>query len=194
MYPIKKSGSRFCLSYFPWAEAYPACPETAVTVSWDKGGLDLHFVSYETNLRAEQREHNTTVSQDSCVEAFLQVSPETDERYINLEFNPNCAVSSSIRYDRKRSQRLDPADIRTLSVRAEVFEDRWELWCRVPVAFLQKQVPSYRHEAGAVLRGNFYKCGDLTDHPHYAAFANIPLPSPDFHRPEYFAEFVLTEG
>ena len=54
-----------------------------------------------------------------------------------------------------------------------------------------RRVPTYRHGEGAVLRGNLYKCGDETDHPHYACFHNIDWAKPDYHRPEFFATFVL---
>ena len=41
------------------------------------------------------------------------------------------------------------------------------------------------------LRGNIYKCGDRTAHPHYLSWAPIGTPSPDFHRPEYFGEVLF---
>ena len=43
----------------------------------------------------------------------------------------------------------------------------------------------------ASLRGNIYKCGDKTAHPHFLSWAPVGTPSPDFHRPEYFGEFSL---
>ena len=193
MNEIKKSGSTFSLDCFPWAKDYPACPKTSVTLSWNEEGIAVHFVSYETNLRAIETEHNAPVCQDSCMEMFMQYAPKTDARYINLEINPNCAVYAAIRYDRARREMIDPADIELLGVRSAIFEDRWELDFCVPVAFLQKYVPTYEHKAGAPLRGNFYKCGDLTDHPHYGCFANVGVPQPDYHRPEFFADFVLME-
>lgn len=193
MYPIKKSGSLFCLSHFPWIKDYPGAPKTEVTVSWTEDALCFHFCSYEQNLRAVQTEHNSPVCQDSCVEIFMQYAPETDPRYINIEINPNCAVYAALRYDRARSTMIPPEEIQRLDVRVQAHKDRWEVDCRIPADWIRRWIPTYRHEAGAILRGNLYKCGDLTDHPHYGAFADIPLPSPDFHRPEYFTAFRLTE-
>ncbi len=41
------------------------------------------------------------------------------------------------------------------------------------------------------LLGNFYKCGDLTAHPHYVTWSPVGTPGPDFHRPEFFGELLL---
>ena len=190
---IKKSGSKFELLYFPWAKEYPSRPKTEATISWDESCFKVHFVSYETNLRAVEREHNAPVCNDSCMELFFQFAPETDLRYLNLEINPNRAVYAAVRYNRQNSQKLTPSDIEELTVESAVYSDRWELFITIPVDFIQKHLPTYKHGVGAILRGNLYKCGDLTDHPHYGCFANVPLEKPDFHRPEFFAEFILQE-
>ncbi len=188
---IKKSGSTFCIADFPWLSEYPASPETRVTVSYDKSGFDLHFVSSETSVRAIETEPNSMVYRDSCMEAFWQFDPENDPRYINFEINPNGAVYSAVSYDRAQSVCIDPADIAMLKVSTCVREDGWEIHCHIPVEYIQKQIPTYRHEAGAHLRANFYKCGDMTDHPHFGCFQHIEWSQPDFHRPEFFADFIL---
>ena len=41
------------------------------------------------------------------------------------------------------------------------------------------------------VRGNFYKCGDKTAHPHFVSWNPVGTPSPDFHRPEFFGELLL---
>ena len=190
---IKKSGSKFALSYFPWFKEYPSSPKTEATISWDENCFCVHFVSYETNLRAVEREHNSKVCQDSCMELFFQFAPKTDLRYLNLEINPNCAIYSAIRYNRQNSQSLSLDDIKGIEVKSLIANDRWELNIVIPVEVIKKHIPTYNHGAGAIIRGNLYKCGDLTDHPHFGCFANIPVEKPDFHRPEYFAEFLLEE-
>jgi hypothetical protein len=42
---------------------------------------------------------------------------------------------------------------------------------------------------GKTIKGNFYKCGDKTSVPHFLSWNPIILPSPDFHRPDFFGEF-----
>jgi hypothetical protein len=41
------------------------------------------------------------------------------------------------------------------------------------------------------MRGNFYKCGDKTIHPHYGCWSPIELPKPDFHCSDFFGEIIL---
>lgn len=41
------------------------------------------------------------------------------------------------------------------------------------------------------MRGNFYKCADLTASPHFLSWAPIDTPQPDFHRPEFFRPITL---
>ncbi|MBQ7346862.1 MAG: hypothetical protein IJW55_02815 [Clostridia bacterium] len=190
-FKIEQSGTTFAIANFPWAKDYPATPHTEVTVSYDDAGFRFRFVSYETHLRAVETAHNTAVHKDSCMEVFMQFTPATDERYINIEINPNGAAYSAVSYCRERSQQINPADIDTLGIKTSVYDDRWEIVLTVSKEYIQKQIPSYRHGKGSILRGNFYKCGDETDHPHFGCFHNIVWEQPDFHRPEFFAEFEL---
>ncbi len=45
--------------------------------------------------------------------------------------------------------------------------------------------------AGQAMRGNFYKCGDLSAHVHYCMFKPYNTPKPDYHRPEQFASLAM---
>lgn len=191
MNQITKSGTNFPVANFPWEREYPAKPRTEVTLGYDDGGFTVHFVSYETNLRAVQTQHNTPVCQDSCMEIFMRFAPDTDPRYINIEVNPNGAAYCGVNFCRGNSELIPPAEIDKLGIRTAVFDDRWEIDYRIPAEWIRARIPTYRHEKGAKLCGNFYKCGDLTDHEHYGCFNYITWEHPDFHRPEFFAEFEL---
>lgn len=190
MNEIKKEGSVFSVNIKPWA-THPVAPHTEVTVGYDENGLTVHFVTDETNLRAEETRHLHYVHLDSCMEMFMQFDAERDERYINIEINPNGTVYCAVCYDRYRTEKIALEDVELLGIRTVIKEDGWEIFYTVPVSFIKKYIPTYRHGAGARMRGNFYKCGNETVHPHYACFANIETAEPDFHRPEYFVPFVL---
>ena len=103
----------------------------------------------------------------------------------------NGAAFGGVCYCRERQVLIDPSDLDMLNIQTAIFDDRWEIDYRIPVALIQKYIPTYHHATGARLCGNFYKCGDETGHPHFACFSNIAWEHPDYHRPEFFAEFVL---
>ena len=187
---ITKEGTTFSVHY-PWAKDFPATPSMSATLSYDEAGIHVHMESDETDLRAAETKHLHYVHHDSCMELFMQYDADNDERYINIEINPNGTVYSAVCYDRYRTEKITEEDIATFGIRTVIKDDGWELFYTVPVAFIQKYIPTYRHTAGTHMRGNIYKCGDLTDHPHYGCFAPIDLEKPDFHRPEFFADFVL---
>ena len=190
MQKITREGSTFSVSCIPWEE-YPEKIDTQVTLAYDEGGFAVRFKSNETRLRAVETAHNTFVHKDSCMEMFMQFAPESDIRYINFEMNPNGAAYVSCARKRGDFEFFSVQDIDALGIQASVREDGWELSYYIPVAIIQKYIPSYQHGKGAHLRGNFYKCGDETDHPHFLSFAPIGTEEPDFHRPEFFADFVL---
>lgn len=190
MEKILKEGSTFAVNCVSWEE-YPFLMDTRVTVGYDEGGFSVRFVTDEPRIRATETEHNTFVHKDSCMEMFMQFAPESDIRYINIEANPNGAAYVSCSKKRGDSVMFEIEDINALNVKAVVTENGWELSYYLPAAIIQKYVPTYEHKAGAHLRGNFYKCGDLTDHEHYLSYAKIGTVEPDFHRPEYFADFIL---
>ena len=43
----------------------------------------------------------------------------------------------------------------------------------------------------ARLRTNLYKCADGARRPHFVSWNPVTTPEPDFHRPEFFGEFIL---
>ena len=56
---------------------------------------------------------------------------------------------------------------------------------------LQTAAPDVMQDNGFTLRGNFYKCGDLTSEPHYLSWAPITFERPSFHLPAFFGNLIL---
>ena len=190
MYYIEEKGSSFKIENFLWDNnGYE--PETIITIGYDDGGYHVHCVSYETEIRRVQTEHNTEVFKDSCMEIFMQFDPKKDERYINIEVNPNGAAYSAISACREISEKIQPEIISTLNIKTQIYEDRWEIEYYIPVEYIKRVIPSYTHKKGNVIRGNFYKCGNNAKYPHHGCLNKIDWEKPDFHRPEFFVEFEL---
>ncbi len=141
----------------------------------------------ETDIRAEAQGFGF-VHTDSCMELFLMPDPETPQ-YLNWEFNPAGAMYLSIGTDRHKRETVARENYRELfQVKTAIHSAGWNLEFIIPLTFLRRFFPSLALEAGGVMRGNFYKCGDNTPRPHYGCWSPINLPQPDFHCPAFFGE------
>jgi len=81
-----------------------------------------------------------------------------------------------------------------ISLKAEVFEDRWTLDLTVPFDLVRHHLPGFEPKAGMIIHGNFYKCGDETASPHFGCYFPIDpekVPRPRFHKPEYYGKLLL---
>lgn len=180
----------FIIENFPWDKSGYR-PRTVATLTRLPHSLKVHFVSWETPVRAVQTQHNTDVYCDSCVEMFIQPDPEADMRYINFEVNPNGAVYCAVNTPGGDRVKLPVQVINTFQAKTAVYADRWEAELCIPAKVLQDVYPAYAHQAGTRIRGNFYKCGDKTEHPHFGCWQPIAWPVPNFHLPEFFGEIIL---
>jgi hypothetical protein len=63
----------------------------------------------------------------------------------------------------------------------------WELTVKIPLRIMginPENIPTK-------IQGNFYKCADGTDSPHYVTWSPVKTEIPDFHRPEFFGELIF---
>ena len=149
-----------------WDDVFPSPYTTLARMVHSDEGITVKMTSSEWPLTITATELNTTVCIDSCMEFFFTPNA-LDKNYINIEINPNGAAYCAVNFRRGDSELIAPCDIETLGIRSAVYDDRWEIEYTIPASFIQKYIPTYRHGIGAKIRGNFYKCGDLTDHEHY---------------------------
>ena len=61
----------------------------------------------------------------------------------------------------------------------------WVIEYNLPFSLFEAYLGSLDIRKGRPWRGNFYKCGDQTSHPHWASWAPIGREL-NFHQPEYF--------
>ena len=149
------------------------------------------LLEQEADIRAEYPADDLLADtyEDSCLEFFL--SPVAgDTRYLNFEFNPNCAVGAQIGTEKANRTRLVRTDDVYAASSART-EDGWEITYKLPFDFIRQFYPDFTAESGDVLRGNFYKCGNLTASKHYLSWNPIDSDTPNFHVPECFGELVL---
>ena len=178
-------------------------PRTQVRITYDDDYLGAIFRVEDQYIRSVARKFGDPVSADSCVEFFLSphAMGETDA-YFNFELNcggvmllRRCssttergwhrpspllaeADASLVRVAHTMPRRVEP-EITTATTWLVEFHAPFELFGRYFV-----DLP--RPEAGVEWKGNLYKCGAATSHPHWATWAPIELETPSFHAPQFF--------
>ena len=176
------------LDEFPWDEnGYK--PDVRARAGWNEKGLHVLMYANEPVIRAQETRTGGDVFLDSCMEWFLM--PDADKPlYFNCEVSPRPAVHLGIGVERHGRTVYDelPEGMNVVSSRHE--GGWWAVSYTVPADFL-REVFGLTLASGLEMRGNFYKCGDGTDMPHYGMFKGyFDVEQPDYHRPERFARFV----
>jgi len=178
-----------------WVKEYPYHPITIFNIARSNDSIFIKFNVRGSMLRAIFSNDQDPVNEDSCVEFFCKV-PESD-KYMNFEFNciGTCKASKRI----ARNKEVTPYSKEELSmikrystlgrrafIEMEGMFD-WELTVKIPLRIMgidPKKLPEK-------LLGNFYKCADGTDSPHFVSWNPILTKVPDFHKPEYFGELYF---
>lgn len=183
----KLNEAKIC--HYPWGKEY--APECAARVGWNSSGLHVLMYANEPEIRAEIRETGGSAYTDSCLEFF--VSADADGAcYANCETNPLAVMLLGLgtgRHGRFVHRQLPDGFDPSHSDHRGAW---WAISYTIPAGFLKDRL-NIALVPGGKLRGNFYKCGDAAQIPHYGMFRSYDLPQPDFHRPELFAEFLLEE-
>lgn len=176
---------------YPWRGG--TGPRAQACAAYDDNGLWVCLRAYEKWVRAEYRMRNDPVCCDSCLEFFFAPTPDRGLKYFNFEFNPlgTAYIGFSPTGLRADSAKIADApdnayfDIETTLRLGERPDACWQVCFCVPYAFIRRFVPEFSGP-GADMQGNFYKCGDKTDSPHWGSWNAIDLPAPDFHTPAFF--------
>lgn len=194
---LELGGERFAVDHVNWPAEYPYAPLCAGRIARTKDSLLADFRVSGLDLRVQNLADCGRSWEDSCVELFLQVPGS--EVYFNFESNPAgrlTAARGTGRHDRKPLSAEDlgkiiritsvegmPAVNEPLDYKGGIWN--WRVLLIIPFGILGLD------EAPAALKGNIYKCGDLTAHPHFVSWSPVGTPAPDFHRPEFFGTFEL---
>lgn len=155
-------------------------------------GILLKMRTDETDLRAVNKNTDENMWEDSCMEFFICPFAHRDE-YLNFEMNPNGAYLCQ--YGKGRENRVFASTLTDIKaeVSAEKDENGWSLELCVPEKMITEIFGESFEASACTLKGNFYKCGDLTSKPHYDSFNEMTSLPPGFHNPERFGEIIITE-
>jgi hypothetical protein len=175
-------------------------PETECKLLYDDGRIYGIFLVRDRYVRCERTNFQDPVWEDSCVEIFLR--PKPDRGYFNFEFNCGGAllasyVTDSARVDGKvksatplteeEGRQIDIHHSLPAVVKPEMAEEcTWYLEFALPFSLMEEYVGKLGRPDGRIWRGNLYKCGNKTSHPHWASWS--PLGERNFHAPWDFGE------
>lgn len=160
-------------------------------VCYDGEKLYVHQKAVEANIRAENTDLLSQACEDSCMEFFFCPEEKTN-RYFNFEWNFNGCLSLGFRTDRKNAVRLQLKNHKELfQFHSAKTADGWEIFYEIPATFVQLFIPDFSLQPGNKLRANCYKCGDLTEKPHYLSWNPVTSEKPDFHRSQDFGCMIL---
>ena len=166
-------------------EEFGVIPKTTGKLLYDDYGIYVRLETDEKPLLARYSNQNDKVCCDSCMEFFFRPN-ENDPRYLNFEFNAFGTMYLAVRTSRKDPIYPDK-DKNYFDVKSFVDDKKWVLQFCIPFEFIDGIFGGHTN----TMYGNLYKCGDETMTPHYATYYPISTEKPDYHRPEFFAEFVL---
>lgn len=177
--------NRFDITHFAWMDNGHE-PIAYGELSLDDTALTVTLTALEVNPLARYTGGpKDPVCLDSCLEFFFSLNGS--ENYINLEMNAiggyYCGFGSG-----RHGRTYPPVFTEDGAPKPLHYEDRWTVTAKLSVSLLCDLFGIERIET---IDGNFYKCGDQTELPHYGMWSPVKTPTPDFHRPEYFARIEL---
>lgn len=155
-------------------------------------GIYLRMRTNETSLRAVNKNRDENMWEDSCMEFFI-CPFEHRKEYLNFEMNPNGAYLCQFGSGRENRVFLKTLTACEADVEASVDKNGWSLELFVPETLITEAFKEEFAAAPCTVKGNFYKCGDFTDKPHYGSFSKMTTLPPGFHNPECFAEIIIKE-
>jgi hypothetical protein len=173
-------------------------PKTEAKVLYGDDALYCMFKVRDRFVKCVHTDFQSEVWKDSCVELFLQ--PSALKGYFNFEINCGgalrCAYNeySTKRGTTKRAHQFLSAKLcenigifhsLARKIASEIKSSlQWIIEARIPFSVFESYIGKLEIRGGGTWRANFYKCGDETSHPHWAAWS--PVHELNFHGPQDF--------
>ena len=172
---------------------FPYCPEASFRIAHNGEVIFLNFRVNESDIKAVCNKDNGRIWEDSCVEFFVTFD---DKQYFNIECN--CIGKLLIAKGAGRQNRI-PLKANLLKridrwaslgySPVKNLSGDWEVSLIIPKEIFYPEVSNIFDSIEA--KGNFYKCGDLLQTPHFISWNPIHTEKPDFHRPEFFGQLLF---
>ncbi len=189
---LEDFGQRDTVEMLNWVKKFPYRPITYFYIARSFESIFIKYNVHGSMLRAIYSNDQDPVHEDSCVEFFCKI-PDSDE-YMNFEFNCIGTCKAGKRKSRNEEVVHFPlTDLKNIerypSIGRRAFKElegmfEWDLTVKIPFSLIGIDSTNLPDK----LLGNFYKCADGTDSPHFVSWSPIQTEKPDFHCPEFFGE------
>lgn len=177
------------------AEGSEHRPVVEVRALYDAASVFVIFRVHDRYVRCVHTTYQDMVCKDSCVEFFVQ--PVEDKGYFNFEINcggtmllyytvPSLGTGGATAVPEDLGGTVKIYHSMPKVVEPEITEPtEWVVEYEIPIALFEAFVGPLGDPAGQTWRGNFYKCGDETSHPHWAMWSPV-REGFSFHQPRFF--------
>ncbi len=177
---------------YVWGKEYTPKSKAGLIMIKNQG-FYLYMECREKEPRAVYHNYNDPVYTDSCLEFFAKWYTGSD-KYINMEMNSAGALLSCVGSGRENRRPLSEfTGGKVFRVDAVVNDNYWSVSSLIPFSVLEQVygIDKDIFASGYCFSGNFYKCGDNTQIPHYGSWNRVLAEKPDFHRPECFGKLII---
>ena len=198
-----QSADTLNIAHYRWEDSGHH-PRTQARVLYDDRFLAVIFRVEDRYVRAVAEKFQDSVCLDSCAEFFVAPLPDS-EAYFNFEVNCGGTMllhrcpSTVEREAGEGTVNVSAADGLTIAiahslphiVEPEIAEPTtWTVEYHVPFSLFASYFGADTPTSGTRWKGNFYKCGDLTSHPHWGSWAPVHTEKPSFHQPDELIEKI----
>ena len=174
-------------------DTFPYCPKTSFRIAHNSEAILLNYLVNESDIKAVCDNDNGRIWEDSCVEFFISFD---NKQYFNIECNcigkiliaKGAGRHNRIHLNENLLKRIDrwaslgDSPVKNLS-------GDWSVSLIIPKEIFYPEITSTFDNIEA--NGNFYKCGDLLQIPHFISWNPILTEKSDFHRPEFFGQLLF---
>ena len=178
----------------PYCMTLDETPVRAWTqVAYNEDALLVRQWALEPVLRKELTGLLDEICEDSCLVFFI-CPTEGDERYFNIEYNPNGCRYLGFGRGLSDLVRLVPEENNDcFAPNITEFDGGWELIYQIPYHFIRRFFPDFNPAPGKTMRVNCSKCGDKTQNVHWLTWNPVPIIDGDFtfHSPSDYGLMIF---
>ena len=165
------------------------CPKTEGCMRYIPGtGFEVVMRCYERDPAVSHTQPDEPVCRDSCMECFLKCFSDSPD-YINVEVNAVGAMKCGFGPGRARKtvRELGFSQPKATVTKNDAY---WQVNYVISESLLESlyQRPC-RFAVGHEMQGNFYKCRETVQPPHWSSWAKVERL--DFHTPEFFGQLKI---